>query len=157
LRQGEAYLLEDLGSSNGTYVNDQKLSAPHVLEDEDRIRIGSHYLVFRAPSSPTEPQSPRPPVPTLVMTCGERVVEKELDHELELHYTVKVGLARLRGVAGRVLPRDGEIWLEPTPGRSPIVLNGKATSAAARLTAGDHFEVGNFVFEYRDGVPKHSR
>ncbi|MEW6269452.1 MAG: sigma 54-interacting transcriptional regulator [Thermodesulfobacteriota bacterium] len=45
------YLLVDLGSSNGTYLNDKKLALPSVLRCGDRIRVGSTTLRFLAESS----------------------------------------------------------------------------------------------------------
>ncbi len=44
-RDGE-YLLEDLGSTNGTLLNDQVIRE-HVLADGDRITIGATILEFR--------------------------------------------------------------------------------------------------------------
>ena len=37
-------IVEDLGSTNGTYVNGNRLTAPHVLQPGDRIQIGSTVL-----------------------------------------------------------------------------------------------------------------
>jgi hypothetical protein len=39
-RQGRTVVIEDLGSTNGTYLNEQPLSGPQPLHDGDRIRIG---------------------------------------------------------------------------------------------------------------------
>jgi predicted component of type VI protein secretion system len=36
---GERYVLEDLGSKNGTFVNGQELHEPHPLQDGDEIQI----------------------------------------------------------------------------------------------------------------------
>jgi ABC transport system ATP-binding/permease protein len=42
---GEQYVLEDLGSLNGTYVNDQPIQSA-ILRDGDLIEIGKFLLVF---------------------------------------------------------------------------------------------------------------
>jgi len=39
-RQGRAVVIEDLGSTNGTYLNDEPLTGPPTLHEGDRIRIG---------------------------------------------------------------------------------------------------------------------
>jgi hypothetical protein len=39
-REGHAVVIEDLGSTNGTYLNDEPLTGPQPLHDGDRIRIG---------------------------------------------------------------------------------------------------------------------
>ncbi len=38
-RQGRAVVIEDLGSTNGTYLNDEPLAGPQLLHEGDRIRI----------------------------------------------------------------------------------------------------------------------
>jgi predicted component of type VI protein secretion system len=39
--------IEDCGSTNGTFVNDQRITGRHVLSDGDRIRVGMLALVVR--------------------------------------------------------------------------------------------------------------
>jgi DNA-binding winged helix-turn-helix (wHTH) protein len=39
--------LEDLGSKNGTYLNERRLEAPAVLDDGDTFRLGRQLLVYR--------------------------------------------------------------------------------------------------------------
>src|SRR5512139_3285815 len=39
-RHNDDYTIEDLGSRNGTYVNGQKIEAPRLLKDGDRIEFG---------------------------------------------------------------------------------------------------------------------
>jgi len=41
-----AYAVEDLGSQNGTYVNDEKIEAPRVLQDGDVINFFEYSVVF---------------------------------------------------------------------------------------------------------------
>ena len=43
---GEA-VLEDLGSKNGTFVNENRLTAAVVLSDRDQLRVGSVHVKFR--------------------------------------------------------------------------------------------------------------
>lgn len=45
-RQGSEYLLEDLHSSNGVFVNDEKIKE-HVLADGDIIKIGDFAMRFK--------------------------------------------------------------------------------------------------------------
>ena len=39
-RQGHVLVIEDLGSTNGTYLNEEQLTGPQPLRPGDRIRIG---------------------------------------------------------------------------------------------------------------------
>jgi hypothetical protein len=43
---GDVIVLEDLGSTNGTYLNDEPLRGPQPLHPCDRIRIGDSDFVF---------------------------------------------------------------------------------------------------------------
>jgi DNA-binding winged helix-turn-helix (wHTH) protein len=43
--------IEDLGSKNGTFVADEKVTAPVALHDGDEIRVGDFSLVFREASA----------------------------------------------------------------------------------------------------------
>jgi pSer/pThr/pTyr-binding forkhead associated (FHA) protein len=45
-RQGPVIVIEDLGSTNGTYLNDDLLSGPQPLHDGDRIRIGDSEFSY---------------------------------------------------------------------------------------------------------------
>jgi hypothetical protein len=46
-RVGQHWVLADLGSTNGTYVNDARLLGPHRLAHLDLVRIGLTYLAYR--------------------------------------------------------------------------------------------------------------
>ena len=39
-----SWYVEDLGSTNGTFVNEQRLAAPAMLTSGDRIRVGTTVL-----------------------------------------------------------------------------------------------------------------
>jgi hypothetical protein len=45
-RQGYVLVLEDLGSTNGTYLNGEPLSGPAPLHPGDRIRIGDSEFSY---------------------------------------------------------------------------------------------------------------
>ncbi|HEY2618581.1 MAG TPA: SpoIIE family protein phosphatase [Acetobacteraceae bacterium] len=45
-RQGDSIVLSDLGSTNGTFVNRERVTAPVMLEDGARITIGAHTLSY---------------------------------------------------------------------------------------------------------------
>lgn len=45
--------ITDLGSSNGTFVNGERLSAPSLLRSGDEVRLGGALLVVGATESPS--------------------------------------------------------------------------------------------------------
>ncbi len=45
-RQGAVIVLEDLGSTNGTYLNEELLDGPRPLHPGDRVRIGDSEFTY---------------------------------------------------------------------------------------------------------------
>ena len=64
VRRGEEFHVYDLGSSNGTYVNQEKIEV-RVLKDGDQVRIGETLITFRDENHPKEtpPKPFSPPIP----------------------------------------------------------------------------------------------
>ena len=58
LRRGNVYSIEDLGSTNGTYVNNQRLTAPVILADGDLVSFGEAIQVRFARRQPAPPPPP---------------------------------------------------------------------------------------------------
>jgi len=46
-RQAGDYLITDLGSANGAFLNEQRISRTEALRDDDRLRIGDHLITIR--------------------------------------------------------------------------------------------------------------
>ena len=46
ITKDDEYYIEDLNSTNGTFVNKKKINS-HMLKDEDIITVGKHELVFK--------------------------------------------------------------------------------------------------------------
>lgn len=71
--QAGGYVLEDLGSTNGTYINGQRLMGPHMLRSGEVIMLGENVslviqevydkdaTVISAPGPDREPSQPPPP------------------------------------------------------------------------------------------------
>ena len=71
--QAGGYVLEDLGSTNGTYVNGQRLMGPHVLRTGETVMLGENVslvleagydvdatVISQAPSAPSYDPAPPP-------------------------------------------------------------------------------------------------
>jgi hypothetical protein len=65
--------VEDLGSTNGTFVNGQRITAPHVLAPGDQVQVGKTLLRYESvpPSAPPPAAGPPAPPPgALVLGAG---------------------------------------------------------------------------------------
>ena len=107
VREGDAIVLEDLESTNGTFVNEKHV-VRHTLQDGDVVLVGKHKLVFDPAEAAVETPAPERAIKNL----GDTVYLDTKKHR-EL-------LATLR-----------EARAEATKGSAP---NG-AKTAVARATA----------------------
>jgi pSer/pThr/pTyr-binding forkhead associated (FHA) protein len=64
-RQGQV-IVEDLGSTHGTYVNGQLVTSPRSLVHHDRITIGNAQLTYVAQTGAEAEPTPRSPAATPV-------------------------------------------------------------------------------------------
>lgn len=53
-RLGAAWCIRDVGSTNGTFVNGERILAERTLRPDDEIRLGRVRVVFRAAASTAE-------------------------------------------------------------------------------------------------------
>jgi putative serine protease PepD len=157
-------LLRDLGSSNGTFVNEVRVFDPHPLRDGDRIRIGGSTLTFFETQAPA-PDAPRVPVSEdatqmwetteplwLVRADGQRFA---LTHSLSLgrasdndlviedrstsHHHARVDLVEERVIVADQGSSNGT-WI-----------NGQRITEPHAMQHGDRLQVGDTLFTFRVG------
>ena len=58
------FIITDIGSTNGTFVNDTKITAPHMLRPDDRIMVGKTMLVFEVTEAAVAPAAEEALVPS---------------------------------------------------------------------------------------------
>lgn len=102
------WVIRDLGSRNGTFVNGRRLEGDHVLRPGDEIRVGSTRLVMRteareSPHTVTDAAQAPPP-----LTARERDVLVELCRPL-LAGDVFTEPASIRQVAGALGVTDAAV------------------------------------------------
>ncbi len=56
--QGGAVTLSDLGSSNGTYINGQRLTSQMALKSGDLVQVGDFSFVVEVGEASSEPRPP---------------------------------------------------------------------------------------------------
>jgi len=132
-RTDDQYILEDLGSKNGTYVNGREVTGPYVLQDGDEIQIALCVkLSFVAPEATAPLVFEREKRPGLYLDKERRevfIMGRELSPPLSLaQYRL---LELLYDAAGRVCSRD-EIVEAVWPEASEEGVSDQAIDALVR-------------------------
>lgn len=79
---GDQFLVTDLNSKNGTFVNEEQVSQPRWLRHGDVIIIGKHYLVFTYTQEEGQPEeSPSPMQDTMIMDTEQFRKMREKNQE----------------------------------------------------------------------------
>lgn len=105
--QDGVFMISDMGSANGTFVNDQQITEPFPLFSGDIVRLYVPTLTFSAPNdAPMEDSSVNLPVVTAPLPASD-------DH-----------------VLGRLIIANGEQEGEEILLRLPYITIGRATSSA---------------------------
>lgn len=79
--QGDLALVEDLGSTNGTYVNGQQIEGPRAVRPGDQIRVGLTVIELRTAQDVQRQPSAVLPVPQVTRLTGavlEPMPEEEM-------------------------------------------------------------------------------
>src|SRR5215207_11362131 len=79
--QGDVAIVEDLGSTNGTFVNEQPIEGPRALRAGDRIRVGLTVIELRTAQDVQRQPSAVQPLPQLTRLSRE-VLEPAPEREL---------------------------------------------------------------------------
>lgn len=83
-RAGDAYTLTDLNSTNGTWLNGERMrpNVPYPLRFGDRVAFSNVECVFSAPERPNVPDAPPPPPDPsefiFCITCGSCTTKDSL-------------------------------------------------------------------------------
>lgn len=131
-RQGPRYMLVDMGSANGTYVNGRRISEPHQLQSDDQIGLGSGPSLLKF----VDPHDTY--VPARGLRYDDRLMVFLLDGKaIELTPGQAKLLLLLYRNAGRLCTRDEcaqEIWGQPyEPAQHAAALDMLIAGLRARI------------------------
>ncbi len=154
-REGADYWLEDLGGTNGTWLNGQRLAERTRLTNDDLVRIGDTEFVFRAP----QPGDLAPMVPSAPPRLVGWLARASTGEEIELSADM-TGLGR--GRDNQVIVADSQAsrrhaliqrqqdgyWIEDLGGPNGTVLNGQRIAAPTALRDNDEIEIGSTHFTF---------
>jgi hypothetical protein len=97
----QGWVVEDLGSSNGTFIRGARITGPHPIGLGDEIGFGKFTIVFGKALGEGEHAPPTPPVKTKTMPATEgtmhinphevRELLKEADRKKRAHFVWESG------------------------------------------------------------------
>lgn len=131
-RHGPRYVLRDMGSINGTFVNGSQINAPHLLTDRDQIGLGDMVPVLRfIDPDPTVNRSPQ-------LQYNENLMAFFLgQHQLDLSPAQLKLLNHLYQHAGEVCTREScanVLWgRDYDPGLDADALDRTVSGLRSRL------------------------
>ncbi len=114
--QGGQYVIEDMGSTNGTFVNGVQITTPQLLNPGDSIGIGQTALVFQMQGGQTPFQSPPPQQAQAYASPSPRTSSAEPQESKTTQYLLYgcgclllIGICILLMIAAAVLMAPGLI------------------------------------------------
>jgi DNA-binding response OmpR family regulator len=115
-RQGEQYLVEDLGSKNGTMVSGQRIAGPTRLGDGDEVQVTPLVKLIFVDYGSTAPLPAKLRAPGLELTRASRQVRvRGRLLTPQLSHAQFTFLALLQEQTGKVYSREeiiGAVWPE---------------------------------------------
>jgi len=139
---GDTYVLDDMGSSNGTFANQQRVDKPYILRDGDMIQLGTETVLRFVASVTGEAQLERTPEatrPPRSKASTAEIEEKELARELALARKVQMTMVPSPGAlfdtpaalfVGSVRSASfaaGDLWTHVEQGSKLLVLVADVT------------------------------
>ena len=143
--------VEDLGSSNGTYLNGRRIDGSEALKDGDEIRIGGSTISVEAQEPTAAPAAAAAPAATLVVKSGPREGER-----LSVNGRMTLGrenadivfddpeLSRNHALVTAV---DGALEISDSGSANGTFVNDRRIDSATKLSNGDAVRVGKTTLE----------
>lgn len=154
-------ILRDLGSAEGTYVNNHRVEFNHELKDGEMIRVGKHTLTYTFAEVFENEEAEATFVPReapAITDTQERKANqtgwlqilngKNLGKTLSLNKSMtNIGK---QGVATAVIARRGDgFFIQHLEGaQSPLVQNKPIGEKSLKLTDGDTIQIGNIRMQF---------
>ncbi len=141
---GHGFVLEDLGSTNGTYVNGVRVAGKVRITRSDSVTLG-HVTPMPWPSEPihSPPAPERPPqlapdsVPTLCFPTAEMVIGRAED----CHHILDLPMISSRHA--RLFRASDRIWIEDLRSANGTFINGQRIDGSAPVKPGDFINLGS--------------
>jgi ABC-type multidrug transport system ATPase subunit/pSer/pThr/pTyr-binding forkhead associated (FHA) protein len=145
-REGSTYKVEDLGSANGTFLNDHRIAGPAMLSDGDRVRVAGVGVEFTQAGAAPPRDATRVVSRALPTVAVERVklgegrftIGRDTDNDLVLDHP------NVSGVHAVLMREGGQVRLIDRASTNGTRVNGRPITQRA-VQPGDQIGIGPFV------------
>lgn len=131
LRENDQYVLEDMGSLNGTYVNGERITR-RTLKSGEQILIGKHTIEFIAPELKVEEPAQRPKAMDETVVLDPRLQQQLLGRVVPEHRGAAISPEK-SDVLGGFVVIEGSSEKKEFEMRDRVTTIGKDSSASIRL------------------------
>ncbi len=146
---GEGFLLTDLQSKNGTFVNEQKVKS-HYLNHNDDILVGKHSLVFAYREGETRPDNTAADLDrTMIMDTGK--YKEIMNKNSSEKHTTKEGVLSILSDTEKEIRLNKKITRIGKAADSDIVVGGLLTGRTAATISK---RPGGYFLSYVEGIKK---
>jgi len=173
-RDGGGFLLEDLHSSNGTFLNGTRLSAPARLGGSALIKIGKTQLEFMmgAPkenlhmtsvglpeAAPPPSALPSDPVWGTLQVNGREISLQMFSPNIgrDVNADIVLDDPSISYFHAQLVRQGNDVYLRDLGSRNGTYVNGELVSVPHRLVTGDRIKLGETSLVFRSGSAPASR
>lgn len=130
VKKGDQFIVEDLQSGNGTFVNGKKIDGPTPLAHDDRIKLGPILLRFETPEGAApKPAAPKPaPLPSVPAQAVETNFNVDVSEGEEDTSTIM-------GTAERGTSAFGKLEVNPEAKLKGVLEISRALAGTADLNS----------------------
>src|SRR5687767_7129579 len=150
--RGTEAVLEDLMSTNGTFVNGERLEGPYALRAGDKVSLGACSLEFvpAPPPAPVRPASDGEGTLRIVSGPGageagalraSATIGRDKGSDLRVDDT------EVSRSHAKVTLQDGQAWIDDLKSTNGTYVNGQRVLERQRLFGGDRIQIGPSIIE----------
>lgn len=173
-RQGSAFVISDLGSRNGSFVDEERISGAHTLRHGEVVGLGGARITFiqqaMAPRATTGPAGlPAEPLDATSQTeaaPGGRIEVGGRTTDVRLQQTslgrdpngdVPVDDPAVSWLHAQITRQGSDLYLRDLGSRNGTFVNAELVSLPYLLADGDVIHLGNTDLVFRSAVPARSK
>jgi pSer/pThr/pTyr-binding forkhead associated (FHA) protein/NADPH-dependent 2,4-dienoyl-CoA reductase/sulfur reductase-like enzyme len=167
-READGFFVEDLQSSNGTFLNGAKLSAPARLASGALIKVGKTQLEFMMgtpkenlhmtsvglPEAPPSPSAvPSDPVWGMLQVNGREIPLQMFSPNIGRDAKADIVLddPSISYVHAQLVRQGNDVYLRDLGSRNGTYVNGQLVSVPHRLAHGDRIKLGETSLVFHSG------